>query len=40
MLWIYVAIVAAMGFALIKVRRQRKQRQSRGSGYDVTRHAA
>jgi len=40
MLWMYVAIVAVMGFVLIKVRRKRKKRQSGGTRYDVTRHAA
>lgn len=40
MAWIYFAVVVAMGFVLVKVRRQRKQRQARGSQYDATRHAA
>jgi hypothetical protein len=40
MMWIYALIVAAMGFALVRVRRQRKQRQARGTAYDATRNAA
>jgi hypothetical protein len=31
MMWAFLAVVAVMGLALIKVRRQRKVRESRGS---------
>lgn len=31
MMWAFLAVIAAMGLALIKVRRQRKIRESRGS---------
>ena len=31
MMWAFLAVIAAMGLALIKVRRQRKIRESRSS---------
>ena len=31
MMWAFLAVIAAMGLALVKVRRQRKLRESRGS---------
>jgi hypothetical protein len=31
MMWVLLAVIAGMGFALIKVRRQRKIREARGS---------
>jgi len=31
MMWVLFAVIAAMGFVLVKVRRQRKIRQTRGS---------
>ena len=31
MMWAFLAVIAAMGLALVKVRRQRKIRESRGS---------
>ena len=31
MMWAFFAVIAAMGLALVKVRRQRKIRESRGS---------
>jgi hypothetical protein len=31
MMWVFLVVVAAMGLALVKVRRQRKTRESRGS---------
>ena len=31
MMWAFLAVIAAMGLALVKVRRQRKVRESRGS---------
>jgi hypothetical protein len=31
MMWALFAVIAAMGFVLVKVRRQRKIRESRGS---------
>ena len=31
MMWVFLAVIAAMGLALVKVRRQRKIRESRGS---------
>jgi hypothetical protein len=31
MMWAFFAVIAAMGLALVKVRRQRKSREARGS---------
>ena len=31
MMWAFFAVIAAMGLALVKIRRQRKARESRGS---------
>lgn len=31
MMWAFLAVIAAMGLALVKVRRQRKNREARGS---------
>jgi hypothetical protein len=31
MMWVLLAVIAGMGFALVKVRRQRKIREARGS---------
>ena len=31
MMWAFLAVIAGMGLALVKVRRQRKNRESRGS---------
>ena len=31
MMWVLFAVIAAMGLALVKVRRQRKIREARGS---------
>jgi hypothetical protein len=31
MMWAFFAVIAVMGFALVKVRRQRKLREARGS---------
>jgi hypothetical protein len=31
MMWAFLAVIAAMGLALVKVRRQRKIREARGS---------
>jgi hypothetical protein len=31
MMWMLLAVIAGMGFALIKVRRKRKMREARGS---------
>lgn len=31
MIWVLFAVIAGMGLALIKVRRQRKAREARGS---------
>jgi hypothetical protein len=31
MMWAFLAVIAAMGLALVKVRRQRKIRESRGT---------
>jgi len=31
MMWAFFAVIAAMGLALVKVRRQRKIREARGS---------
>jgi hypothetical protein len=31
MMWAFFAVIAAMGLALVKIRRQRKVRESRGS---------
>jgi hypothetical protein len=31
MMWAFLVVIAGMGLALVKVRRQRKSRESRGS---------
>jgi hypothetical protein len=31
MMWVFLAVIAGMGLALIKVRRKRKMREARGS---------
>jgi hypothetical protein len=31
MMWAFLAVIAVMGLALVKVRRQRKVRESRGA---------
>jgi hypothetical protein len=31
MMWVFLVVIAGMGLALVKVRRQRKTREARGS---------